>query len=189
LSSRSASARGRNPCAASDANQASSMGASSCHAVPAAASISWFSLTKSLDSQYPCSLSVVCGIKLPGSAAPSRLIARVSADVPLRCIPSTTTARRLLRRWDSKVATMLLCHLGKSADPSRIARCSRITVRHSNATRQCRDEEGYGGSGSPATVTLVSVDIGRIGHDPTHHFLGRDDTLYRQITTCVFREN
>src|SRR5262245_23960203 len=50
--------------------------------------------TISSDSQYPFSLNAFARIRFFGRSAPSILMKRVTAEVPLRCIPRTSIAHR-----------------------------------------------------------------------------------------------
>src|SRR5262249_44126323 len=77
-----------------DLNQSCLSDLQSSHEEPTAASIALFIATIPLDSQYPASLKVLAAIRSFGKSAPSRFNMRVTAEVPLRCIPSTKIAQR-----------------------------------------------------------------------------------------------
>src|SRR3954466_7081570 len=83
----------------SEVNHEAGSSAISSHDEPADFSISSWILAMSDDSQKPDTLSGAGAISCAGKAAPQRPRRRVKADVPLRCIPTTSSARRPKVLW------------------------------------------------------------------------------------------
>src|SRR5580658_874356 len=89
-----APSRSRNDAATALSNQDCGKLRISCQDEPAAARTSSCRATISRGSQKPAALTAAsASIKCRGSAAPHRLSRRASAEVPLRCMPSTRIAR------------------------------------------------------------------------------------------------
>ena len=124
-------------CAYVESSQSSGSGNGSAGDVPNASSSSLWIRTTAPGSQFPRMLSAEGGKRSLGRSAPSKLMTRVTADVPVRCMPQTMTQTR----FDSNCVTngslteATLVEGALSASNSWPVCCSNSCCRETKSSR------------------------------------------------------